>query len=238
MKKKHEKCLTAKELKFITNYEWKTSNFYVNPKISKCKEIKERMQKNNSNYLKMPPPESLKGRPIISGPMSPTKHLSKLIGKILAPLVPLQESYIKDDWSFIKQLPRELKYEAILFTCDIVSLYTSIPHDLGIDAIDYWIQHHRDKIPERFTRDFIIDSILFILQNNNFGFDKCHFHQCEGTGMGVDFAGNYACLCIGYLEKVKLFGILILPSFTPEDIALILYAKTVRKYQVSIYLKP
>ena len=161
--KKHEKCLTAKELKFITNYEWKTSNFYVNPKISKCKEIKERMQKNNSNYLKMPPPESLKGRPIISGPMSPTKHLSKLIGKILAPLVPLQESYIKDDWSFIKQLPRELKYEAILFTCDIVSLYTSIPHDLGIDAIDYWIQHHRDKIPERFTRDFIINGVRSIM---------------------------------------------------------------------------
>ena len=33
---KHEKCLTKKEMKFITDYEWKTSNFYINPKISKC----------------------------------------------------------------------------------------------------------------------------------------------------------------------------------------------------------
>ena len=47
---KHEKCLTPKEMKFITNYEWKSSNFYVNPKISKCNEIKIMMQKNNSHY--------------------------------------------------------------------------------------------------------------------------------------------------------------------------------------------
>ena len=39
--------------------------------------------------------------------------------------------------------------------------------------------------------------------------------------MGVDFAGNYACLCIGYLEKVKLFGLHILPRFSWEDILLI-----------------
>ena len=42
--------------------------------------------------------------------------------------------------------------------------------------------------------------------------------------MGVDFAGNYACLAIGYLEKVKLFGLHMVPSFTPEEIAMILKA--------------
>ena len=68
--KKHENCLTSKEFKYITNYEWRTSNFYVNPKISKCKEIKDRMKTNNSKYLKMSAPSSLKGRPIISGPVS------------------------------------------------------------------------------------------------------------------------------------------------------------------------
>ena len=221
---KHVKCLTKKEYKYITNYMWKTSNFYVNPKISKCKEIKERMRTNNRRYLKMQPPSTLKGRPIISGPISPTKHLSQLISKILAPLVPLQDSYIKDDWAFIKQLPRNLDYEAELFTCDVVSLYTSIPHDLGVEAIEFWLQEHRDKIPRRFTRDFIIDSILFILQNNNFYFDGHHYHQLEGTGMGVDFAGNYACLVMGYLEKVKLFGELLTPHFTEEERAMILEA--------------
>ena len=52
-------------------------------------------------------------------------------------------------------------------------------------------------------------------------FEDTFWHQLEGTGMGIDFAGNYACLCLGYLEKVKLFGMNIIPHFTPEDILLI-----------------
>ena len=220
----YRKCLTRNEFKYITNYEWKSSNFYVNPKIAKCTEIKEKMRLTNKRYLKMEPPPSLKGRPIISGPISPTKHLSQLISKILAPLVPLQESYIKDEWAFIKKLPRKLHYDAQLFTCDIVSLYTSIRHDLGIEAIEYWLQTYPDKVPKRFTRDFIIESILFILQNNNFYFDGRYYHQLEGTGMGVDFAGNYTYLAIGYLEKVKLFGQLILPHYSKEEIDMIIEA--------------
>ena len=42
--------------------------------------------------------------------------------------------------------------------------------------------------------------------------------------MGVDFAGNYACLAIGYLEKVKLFGQLILPHYSQEEIDMIIEA--------------
>ena len=221
---KHKKCLTPNEFKYITNYEWKSSNFYVNPKIAKCEEIKEKMKTTNKKCLKMQPPPTLKGRPIISGPISPTKHLSQLISKILAPIVPLQDSYIKDEWAFIKQLPRNLDYDAQLFTCDIVSLYTSIPHDLGVEAIEFWLQTYPDKVSKRFTRDFIIESILFILQNNNFYFDGQYYHQLEGTGMGVDFAGNYACLAIGYLEKVKLFGQCLQPHYTQEEIIMIIRA--------------
>ena len=104
----------------------------------------------------MDAPHTLKGRPIIAGPTSPTKHLSKLIDKILSPLVPLQESYVKDNWEFVRNLTREVEYDCELFTCDIVSLYTSIPHDLGVEAIAYWINMYRDNIPIRFTREFIL----------------------------------------------------------------------------------
>ena len=93
-----------------------------------------------------------------------------------------------------------------------------------MEAIEYWLEKHRDKVPERFTRNFIVESILFILENSNFYFDGKHYHQLEGTGMGVDFAGNYACLAIGYLERVKLFGLHILPHFNQEQIAMIVKA--------------
>ena len=169
----------------------------------------------------MPPPSDLKGRPIVAGPLSPTKNLSKLLDKILSPIVPFQKSYIKDDWAFVRHLPNEVAYQAELFTCDIVSLYTSIPHDLGLEAIKYWIQKRRNHIPERFNENFIIDCIAFVLNNNNFYFDGIFYHQLHGTGMGVDFAAPYACLTIGYLEESKLFGPNIQRYFNHEDVKII-----------------
>ena len=218
---KHKDCLTKKEIQFITNYEWKSSNFYVNPKIAKCKEISNQIEKNGGEYLQMEPPASLVGRPIIAGPASPTKHLSNLLDKILSPLVPKQKSYIKDDWAFLRYLPSKLEYDADLFTCDIVSLYTSIPHDLGTEAIQYWIQKERKEIPARFTKEFIIEAILFVLNNTNFYFNGQYYHQLQGTGMGVDFAGPYACLTVGYLEETRLFGLLAPQRFSNKDLEII-----------------
>ena len=36
---KHAKCLNKKEHSYLTHYQWKSSNFYVMPKINKCQEI-------------------------------------------------------------------------------------------------------------------------------------------------------------------------------------------------------
>ena len=40
--KNHAECLTNKEFKYLTSTEWKSSSFYLNPKIHKSKEIAER----------------------------------------------------------------------------------------------------------------------------------------------------------------------------------------------------
>ena len=110
----HKECLTSNEFKYVTEYEWKSSNFYVQPKINKCAELKELISNSNANYIKNK--SSRNGRPIIAGQCSPTKHLSQLIDKIISPLVPLQISYIKDDWDFIKKLQRTQNYDGELFT--------------------------------------------------------------------------------------------------------------------------
>ena len=51
----------------------------------------------------------------------------------------------------------------------------------------------------------MIESTLFILNNNNFFFDEVCYHQKEGTAMGTKFAPPYACLSVGYLEETKLY---------------------------------
>ena len=47
------------------------------------------------------------------------------------------------------------------------------------------------------------------------------WHQTNGTGMGIDFAGPYSCLTIGYLERTKLFHTYIPRMYSAEDAALI-----------------
>ena len=113
-----------------------------------------------------------------------TQGASKVLEKILKPLVPKLRTYIKDEWDFIGKVPRNIDFKAILIACDIKSLYTSIPLELGIKALDYWISKLPILIPARFTKEFILKLVEFILMNNYFEFDMDMLHQLIGTAMG------------------------------------------------------
>ena len=201
---RHKNCLTYKEREFICNFEWQTSEFYVLPKIHKSQSIISAIKEQNNIVVNLQDPMDLKGRPIVACCNSPIKHLSKLMELILKPLVKTQHTFVLDDWDFLRKLPRQLDYDCTLYAWDIVSLYTSIPHDLGLLAIRYWFNRCNDLIDQRFTIDFIIDSVKFILEHNYFMFDNVMYRQIKGTAMGPDFAPPYACLSIGFLEETKL----------------------------------
>ena len=85
----------------------------------------------------MQPPEDLKGEPIVGGPNSPTQGISGLLEKIFIPIVSCLKTYVKDDWDFIRKLPSHVDYPCVLASCDVVSLYTSIPHDLRLETLSY-----------------------------------------------------------------------------------------------------
>ena len=104
-----------------------------------------------------------------------------------------------------------------MYSYDVVSLYTSIPHELGLTAIDYWIDARSDLIPERFSKSFILEAVKFVLENNNFLFDNKMFRQISGTAMGTKFAPPYACLTMGYLEETILFPITLKKYFDNQS---------------------
>ena len=85
---KYEHCLTEKESDYLTNLEWESSNFYALPKVHKCIEIANKVKETMSDYIELPPPPDLKGRPIVAGCNAPTQRLSGLIEKLLKPIVP------------------------------------------------------------------------------------------------------------------------------------------------------
>ncbi len=68
---RHQDNLTKKEQDFLTNSHWKTSNFYVLPKIHKNKDIIAKIASSNDDLIQMPPPLDLKGRPIVAGQPHP-----------------------------------------------------------------------------------------------------------------------------------------------------------------------
>ena len=70
-----------------------------------------------------------------------------------------------------------------------------------LDAIKFWLQKHPEDLNRRFTDNFILESIEFILQIKTFYFNGEHYRQQKGTAMGTKFAHVYVTLVIGYLEE-------------------------------------
>ena len=100
-------------------------------------------------------------------------------------IVSCLKTYIKGDLDFIRKLPSHFDYPCVIASCDVVSLYAIIPHDLGLEALSYWIDKKRNLIPECFPKAFVLEAASFVLSNSNFQFDIYVFSQLLGTAMGT-----------------------------------------------------
>ena len=198
---KYKSNLTEKERDYLLNFESKTSNFYGLPKIHKCKDINDACSISDKKYVELKAPESLSFRPIVAGPTCETHRLSNLIDILLQPYTKHIKSYIKDTTNFFSKLPTSTNPDTLLVSFDIVNLYTNIPHDLGKEAIEYWLRKFPQELPTRISVEFLLEGIKFILENNYFCFNDTYFLQTNGTAMGTKFAPIYATLVLGYLEE-------------------------------------
>ena len=95
---------------------------------------------------------------------------------------------------FLNHIPNEVEETTILVTFDVVSLCTSTPHDLGLDAIKFWLEHHKTSLSRKFSTEFILGAISIILEENTFQFDDKQFKQLQGTAIGTKMAPTYATL--------------------------------------------
>ena len=86
-------------------------------------------------------------------------------------------TYIKDQWDVIRKISPYVDYPCLLTSSDVVSSYTSIPQDLGLQALSYWIDKKQNLILEGFTKTFILEATSFLLLNNKFRFDIYMFLQ-------------------------------------------------------------
>ncbi len=66
------------------------------------------------------------------------------------------KSYVRDDIDFLKHIPDTIGENEVLVTFDVPSLYSNISHELGLEAISYWIDKMPHKIDSRFSKEFIM----------------------------------------------------------------------------------
>jgi hypothetical protein len=220
--KKHKTdChFTKKELDFITNFTYNLPILYGLPKIHKLNTaILKNATPDEHGYVKLTPTDTLKFRPIISSSYAPTSHISALIDELLKPLVPKLTSYCRDTHHFITQLSpqSDITEKTVLASFDVVSLYTNIPHELGIESISFWLDKQRNLIPDRFSNQFILSSVDLILKNNYFRFEDDIYLQISGTAMGTKMAPTYAILVMAFLEE-KMYTI-IKQIYNNDDIS-------------------
>ena len=90
--------------------------------------------------------------------------------KILNPLVCKLKTFLKDEYYFLQKFPKKISPGSEIFCCDVTSLYTGIPMELGVEALDYWLTKLATMIDNRFSKQFILECVQFILVNNYFQF--------------------------------------------------------------------
>ena len=121
---------------------------------------------------------------------------------LLWPLLPKIKSHVKDDFDFLKKCKRNLTKNSKLVSFDVTRLYTNIPHDVRLKAIEYWLDKYPELIHSRFNKSDILEALKLILKNNHFVFNEEFFHQIAGIGttMGTIVAPTHATLVVGFLE--------------------------------------
>ena len=100
---KYQNSLTEKEVDYLTNFSYRTSNFYGLPKVHKSGIITKAIEEQNNEYIRIKEPEDLALRPIVAGPSCPKKRLSTFIDIIIKPLLVHVKSYIKDNVHFLQK---------------------------------------------------------------------------------------------------------------------------------------
>ncbi|CAJ0944101.1 unnamed protein product [Ranitomeya imitator] len=147
----------------------------------------------------------LKGRPIVSGIDSLTQKLGLYIDRILRPFVISLSSYIRDTTDLLLKLDQiTLDEDMRLCSIDVEALYSSIPHNKGVMAVDYYLSTRGRQYYEH--NRFVIQALEFCLTRNYFLFDGKYFHQLRGTAMGSPCAPSYANLLLGWWEENVVFG--------------------------------
>ena len=172
--------LTKKQYSNLTNINFKCPIFYGVPKIHK---------------------EGCPLRPIVSQTLGPTKSLHQLLDSYLQYAESQIPNLLKDTTSFLQLIlnkQNNINSNSLLVTLDVVSLYTNIPQEEGIDfVVEYYSENLVNQQLQNNSVKPISPSLLktllqYVLNNTIFTFNNKFYSQKFGCSMGAQSSVKYA----------------------------------------------
>ena len=179
------KDITKKTAEKLKPKKSRTPHFYLLPKIHKP---------NNP------------GRPVVSSSSSHTEKISAFVDDQIKPIVQKLSSKIQDTNDFLEKIKKlgKISKNSTLVTMDVSSLYTNIPHNEGLGALENALKS--TPLNSNITIKAIITMMHLILTLNNFIFNNEFFLQIKGTAMGTRAAPNYASIFMGAFERKHIYN--------------------------------
>ncbi|RLU15331.1 hypothetical protein DMN91_012325 [Ooceraea biroi] len=122
-------------------------------------------------------------RIIVSSIGSLTHMVASFIHGILKRSVPKPSSSILDGWTFVKQISgKEINSDSILVSLDVVSLFTNVPKELVMAAIEK--RWRFISVNCKFSLDQFKYAVDLILGSTSFSFNGQFYDQIFGSPMG------------------------------------------------------
>ena len=190
---KNKGYITEKQFDFLKPPEEPRPRiFYFLPKIHK--------PLNKWASFDQPP-----GRPIVSDCSSESYEVTSFIEHFLNPLAKKHKSYIRDTQDFLNKMKREkLSKHSILVAADVVSLYPSIPHKDGLEAVRQAFEASTQSEKIRRPDEEILKLLEICLYRNDFEFNGEFYLQKQGCSMGRRFSVSYANIFMAWWETRAL----------------------------------
>ena len=169
--------ITDSEYKHMNPEGKNVAKFYMNFKVHKDHEEGKA------------PPE----RPICSGSGSTLENVSKFIEHHIKDHATKHPTFLQDTPDFLQQIEeinkKGLSPNTVLFTLDVIGLFTNIPNKEGIEATrDVLLEINEKEI----GTEFLVRLLKFILENNIIEFGEEYFRQNIGAPMGSRPVPHYA----------------------------------------------
>ena len=179
---KSENLLALRTANSLLEEKIKTPEFHLLPKIHKA---------NNP------------GRPVISSVNCHTSRISEFVDYYLQPDVKKLKSYVKDTTDFMKKIEAidHVSDDSYLFSLDVRSLYTNIPHKEGIEAVKQKLKKSKPSISIKVILTFLKLTLTLV-------FNGINYLQKKGCAMGTKCAPSYANIFMGWFERKFIFPVL------------------------------